>query len=195
MLDPVAMDATSRPQCLDGTRKDLLYSLIHGLTAPSPETNVFWLYGLAGSGKSTIATTIADQLRDHAELGAFLFFDRNSPAQSGPNGVIRTLAYQMALSNNILRDAICDAIERDPQLTTRTLNSQFNDLILAPLRSCSSRIKRPVICVLDAFDECGDAQSRRTLLGLLAEHLPLLPQHFRFLITSRPELDLRSTLR
>ncbi|KZP30866.1 WD40 repeat-like protein [Athelia psychrophila] len=196
MLDPAVMDGTFRPQCLDGTRRNILHCLIHGLTAPSPETNVFWLHGLAGSGKSTIATTIAEQLRGRAELelGAFLFFDRNSPSQSGPNGVIRTLAFQLALSNNILRDAICDAIERDPQVTTRPLNSQFNDLVLTPLRSCSSRITGPVICVLDAFDECGDAQSRRTLVRLLAEHLPLLPQHFRFLVTSRPEPDLRSTL-
>ncbi|KZP31128.1 hypothetical protein FIBSPDRAFT_1037603 [Athelia psychrophila] len=194
MLDPAVMDATFRPQCLDGTRRDVLHSLIHRLTAPSPDTTVLWLHGLAGSGKSTIATTIAEQLRDRAELGAFLFFDRSSPLQSGPNGVIRTLAFQMALSNNILRDAICDAIERDPQVTTRPLNSQFNDLIMTPLRACSSKIMVPVVCVIDALDECGDAQSRRTLIRLLAEHLPLLPQHFRFLITSRPEPDLRSTL-
>ncbi|KZP31119.1 WD40 repeat-like protein [Athelia psychrophila] len=196
ILDPAVMDGTFRPQCLDGTRRDVLHSLIHELTAPSPETNVFWLYGLAGSGKSTIATTIAEQLRGRSELvlGAFLFFDRNSPSQSGPSGVIRTLAFQMALSNDILRDAICDAIERDPQATTRPLNSQFNDLILAPLRSCASRITGPVICVLDALDECGDAQSRRTLVHLLAERLALLPPHFRFLITSRPESDLRSML-
>ena len=189
------MNATSRPQCLTGTRADILQSLIRDLTAPSPEANVIWLSGVAGAGKSTIATTIAELLRGWSQLGAFLFFDRNSPTQSGPDGVIRTLAYQLALSVDTLTHAICEAIEKDSQIITRPLTSQFNDLLLAPLRACLPNMKTPVIVVLDAFDECGDAHSRRALLNLLSEHLPLLPRHIRFLITGRPELDLNGAFR
>ncbi|KZP07145.1 hypothetical protein FIBSPDRAFT_841516 [Athelia psychrophila] len=187
------MDATSRPQCLDGTRTAILHSLITYLTRPVPDTNVVWLNGMAGSGKSTIATTIAEQLHDRGQLGAFLFFDRNSPAQSGPDGVIRTLACQLALSNSVLREAICDAIEKDPQIATRTLDSQSKALVMAPLHSCSAKMVGPVVIILDAFDECGDAQSRRALIHLLITNLPLLPHTFRFLITGRPELDLNNT--
>ncbi|KZP07137.1 hypothetical protein FIBSPDRAFT_914554 [Athelia psychrophila] len=187
------MDATSRPQCLNGTRTAILQSLVNNLTRAAPGTNVFWLHGMAGSGKSTIATTIAEQLHDRSQRGAFLFFDRNSPAQSGPDGVIRTLACQLALSNGVLREAICDAIEKDPQIATRTLDSQFKALVMAPLRSCSAKMAGPVVIILDAFDECGDdAQSRRALIHLLITNLPLLPHTFRFLITGRPELDLNN---
>ncbi|KZP14104.1 hypothetical protein FIBSPDRAFT_834333 [Athelia psychrophila] len=186
------MDATSRPQCLDGTRTAILQSLISDLTAPASETNIYWLHGVAGSGKSTISTTVAEQLHDRGKRGAFLFFDRNCPAQSGPNGVIRTLACQLAFSDAVLADAICDAIKQDPQIATRTLDSQFKALVLTPLRACSAKMAGPVVIILDAFDECGDAQSRRALVHLFITNLPLLPHPFRFLITGRPELDLNN---
>ncbi|KZP08543.1 hypothetical protein FIBSPDRAFT_1052362 [Athelia psychrophila] len=192
ILDPIPMNAASRPRCLKGTRERILQSLSDNLTAPSAAAKVLWLHGMAGSGKSTIATTIAEHFHKCGQRGAFLFFDRNSPAQSGPDGVIRTLAHQLALSNDILRNAICDAIERDPQIATTTLTLQFSDLIMTPLRSCASQIMRPIVIILDAFDECGDAQSRKALLHLLIKHLPTLPHQFRFLITGRPELDLNN---
>ncbi|KAF7968066.1 hypothetical protein HWV62_32049 [Athelia sp. TMB] len=193
-LDPITMNAISRPQCLEGTRDAILQSLIRDLTMHSPERNVLWLFGVAGSGKSTLATTIAERLRLGGQIGAFLFFDRNSPAQSGPDGVVRTLAHQLALFNPTLREAICDVIERDPQIATRTLIAQFDHLIKAPLDSCAHQMKGPVVVILDAFDECGDAQSRRALLHMLVKQLPLLPHQFRFLITSRPEFDLHNAI-
>ncbi|KAF7979328.1 hypothetical protein HWV62_42739 [Athelia sp. TMB] len=195
-LNPVTMDAISRPKCLEGTRDAILQSLVRDLTMLSPGLNVLWLSGVAGSGKSTLATTIAERLRlVVGQMGAFLFFDRNSPAQSGPDGVIRTMAYQLALSNPTLRDAICKVIERDPQIGTRTLITQFNDLIKTPLSSCAHQVTGPVAIILDAFDECGNAQARRALLHLLVKELPLLPHQFRFLITSRPELDLNDSFK
>ncbi|KAF7984956.1 hypothetical protein HWV62_9893 [Athelia sp. TMB] len=193
LLDPVVMNAAYRHQCLPGTRNALLESILHDLTVPIPDTNVIWLTGLAGSGKSTLATTIAEYLHNEGLLGAFLFFDRNSPSQSGPDVVIRTLAYQLAMSNKAIRDVICDVIEADPQIANRTLTHQFSDLLLRPLQACSSEITKPIVVILDAFDECGDPLSRRTLAYLLAEQLHSLPHQLRFVITGRPQLDLNNT--
>ncbi|KAF7973355.1 hypothetical protein HWV62_15525 [Athelia sp. TMB] len=190
LLDPVVMNASYRHQCMAGTRQVILQNFTYDLTTPSLETSAIWLTGVAGSGKSTIATTIAEHIHARGQLGAFLFFDRNTPSLSTPDAVIRTLAYQLAMSNKALRDAICDAIERDPQIATRTLSHQFSDLLFGPLQSCASKITKPIVIILDAFDECGDPLSRRSLAYLLAEKLPLLPPQYRFLITGRPQLDL-----
>ncbi|KAF7966502.1 hypothetical protein HWV62_38124, partial [Athelia sp. TMB] len=193
LLDPVSMDATHRHQCLQGTRESILKSFVQDLTTPSPDTNIIWLTGLAGSGKSTIATTLAEHLHARGLLGAFLFFDRHSPSLSRPDMVIRTLAYQLAMSNQAFRDAVCEVIEQDPQIANRTLTHQFKELLLSPLGACSSRLSHPIVVVLDAFDECGDVHSRRALSYLFAEQLPLLPHNIRFLITGRPQLDLNNT--
>ncbi|THH00501.1 hypothetical protein EW026_g2047 [Hermanssonia centrifuga] len=55
-------------------------------------------------------------------------------------------------------------------------------------------ISRPILVVIDALDECGDAEDgaqRAALLKLLSTP-GKLPSNLRFFITSRPEPDIRS---
>jgi ABC-type dipeptide/oligopeptide/nickel transport system ATPase subunit len=52
-------DAIQRATCLTGTRSEILATVTEHLSTVHPETNVYWLSGVAGSGKSTIANTVA----------------------------------------------------------------------------------------------------------------------------------------
>ncbi|KAF7979693.1 hypothetical protein HWV62_41709 [Athelia sp. TMB] len=193
-LDPAKMNAADRPVCLPGTRQDLLKTTIEWLMTPSDE-NILWLHGAAGLGKSTLATTIAEYFRGLQRRGAFLFFDRNSPIESAPARVISTLAYQIAEHHGGVHAAVSAAIDKDPQLVSAPLASQFISLLSEPLSTASSQIEGPIIVILDALDECGDASSRRTLLNLLSSlDFAKLPRQFRFLITSRPDHDIKVAL-
>jgi hypothetical protein len=192
LLDPVKMDASLRSQCLLGTRQEVLSFVTGWLTTPSEDKNVFWLYGLAGSGKSTISTTVAEYFRDLGRLGAFIFFDRNNPTNSDPSTVIRTLAHQLASFDSHIRSAVCTAIERDNSIASASIQRQSAKLLLDPLESIT--MEGPVVIVIDALDECGDATSRKSLLRLLADELGQLPRTFRFLITSREESDINAAL-
>ncbi|KAF7979694.1 hypothetical protein HWV62_41711 [Athelia sp. TMB] len=192
-LDPAKMNAADRPMCLPGTRKDLLKQIFDWLMTPSEE-NVLWIHGAAGLGKSTLATTVAEYFRGLQRRGAFLFFDRNSPIESAPSRVISTLAYQMAEHNGDVRAAISAAIDRDPQLVSAPLSSQFVSLLSEPLSKASAQIQGPIIIILDALDECGNVTTRRGLLDVLSRELGKLPCQFRFLITSRPDHDIKVAL-
>jgi hypothetical protein len=186
------MDAFSRPECLPETRQDILMLIADWLTTPS-EQNILWLHGLAGSGKSTISTTVAEYFRELGRLGAFLFFDRNDSINSKPVGVIRTLAYKLASFDSRITAAICTQIEHNSGVTEASLRVQFTKLILEPLSSLSVlQTQGPVIIIIDAFDECGDPVSRKSLLTLLAQNLIKLPAIFKFLITSRREFDIEA---
>ena len=192
-LNPARMDGSLRPKCLPCTRQDILKWITDWLTTPSPGQNILWLHGLAGSGKSTISTTIAEYFRELKRLGAFMFFDRNDRANSEPAAVIRTLSHKLASFHPAIRAAICEQIKSDPGITEASIHLQFSKLIMEPL--CSLPIvynEGPVIIVLDAFDECGDPASRESLLELLAHELVKLPSCFRFVITSRGEFDIDS---
>ena len=187
------MNASSRPECLPDTRQDLLKSLADWLTTPSPDQNILWLHGLAGSGKSTISTTLAEYFRALGRLGAFMFFDRNNPSSSELATVVPTLCYKLASFDPTIRAAVCAQIERDPSITEASLRVQFTKLLREPLSSLAVlHNKGPVIIVLDAFDECGNASSRRDLLALLTRDLAKFPPAFRFLITSRREPDIEA---
>ncbi|KZP24088.1 hypothetical protein FIBSPDRAFT_429370 [Athelia psychrophila] len=189
-LDPANMDTAIKVSCLAGTREDLLKEIIDWLVTPSEEQNVLWLHGAAGLGKSTLANSIAEHFRGRRQQGAFLFFDRNAPLESNPARVIRTLAYQLAEHDQAIKTAISLAMEKDPQLTSAPLSTQFTSLLVDPLSAASHEITGPVIIVLDALDECGDPESRRALLSLLSHELAKFPRQFRFLITSRPNSDI-----
>jgi hypothetical protein len=192
-LNPVRMNASSRPECLPDTRQDLLKSITDWLTTPSPDQNIFWLCGLAGSGKSTIATTIAEYFRELGRLGAFMFFDRKNPSSSEPAAVVPTLCHKLASFDPTIRAAVCAQIERDPGITEASLRVQFTKLLREPLGSLAApHTKGPVIIVLDAFDECGDSSSRKDLLALLASDFTKFPPPFRFVITSRREPDIEA---
>lgn len=69
-LNPVNMDAASRIECLPDTRLDILSFMKEFVSGHYGEQNVMWLHGVAGSGKSTVATTIANYFRERGRLGA-----------------------------------------------------------------------------------------------------------------------------
>ncbi|KAJ7627329.1 hypothetical protein FB45DRAFT_1060062 [Roridomyces roridus] len=194
-LNPVDMNASSRILCLPGTRGAILDDIRQWASIPSADSSsLFWLSGVAGSGKSTIATTVAESFRGLERLGAFLFFDRNHQVQSHPDGVIRTLAYWLAQINPHIAGAISAAIQRDPAIVNAPIRTQFQLLLLEPLQSVESRIEGPIIVILDALDECGDPASRAGLLFVVSTELPRLPKNFRFFITSRAEKDISDHL-
>jgi hypothetical protein len=189
------MDASNRSECLDETRVDVVKFIQHWATDATSNQNVFWLHGLAGSGKSTLSTTVANTFRESEQLGAFLFFHRDDIERSDPTNVIRTLAYQLGLCDPQIGAAIAAVIENAPSITMSPLRLQFTKLIIEPLSSIEGPITAPLVLVLDALDECGDAKQRRTLLAVLAAESRKLPATIRMFITSRPEFDIRSAFK
>ena len=189
------MDASAREECLPGTREDILKFITGWLTAPSDDQNILWLYGLAGSGKSTISTTIAEYFRELGRLGAFLFFDRGNPMSSEPSAVIRTLSYKLAYFDPAIKTAVSEQIERSFGITEAATHAQFVKLLKEPLASLHGLDNQgPIIIILDAFDECGDPASRKGLLSLFAQEWAKLPSVFRFLITSRRIPDIETAI-
>ncbi|KAJ7127610.1 WD40 repeat-like protein [Mycena epipterygia] len=189
-LKPVDMSATLRPLCLKGTRQKMLNDITEWVNDPVALSNVVWLSGVAGSGKSTISTTVSESLRASNRLGAFLFFDRNDISRSDPGSVIRTIAYKLGLSNPYIGSMISGVIHHDPAVVDAPIQTQFKALLLDPLTSVKQHTPRPILIVLDALDECGDPRSRATLLSILSNEFPKLPHIIRLLITSRRDPDI-----
>lgn len=189
-LNPVETDAFNRPQCLHGTRVGIRTQITDIMTSES-DNNVLWLHGVAGSGKSTVCATVAEYFRSISRLGAFLFFERG---KSEPSTVIRTLAYMLASFDSSIANRVIAAFENDNSIARASAATQFEKLITEPLTDAASAIQGPVFVVLDSLDECGTPESRRELMRLLSQEFPKLPSNFRFLITSRPEVDIMHAL-
>lgn len=189
-LEPTIMDASERAECLPGTRIDVIQTITNWATEQCLESRVLWLHGLAGSGKSTLATTIARQFEDNGLLGAFLFFERAVENHNRPSNVIRTIAHQLGSSDPRIGTQISAALENIHNIP-QSLLSQFSKLLVEPLTALQT-LEAPILLVLDALDECGNAYDRETFLVALATESVRLPSFIRLLITSRAEPDIKA---
>ena len=139
-------------RCFEGTRTTILKKVRDWLDRSISDTTVepiYWVNGLAGIGKSTIARTIAEDARRPAPLGASFFFSRQERELSDAALFIPTIAYQLAQSYPEMRPAIHRVFVQDPDVVKTSFMTQFENLILEPLRKMVHR--KPVFLVVDAL--------------------------------------------
>jgi hypothetical protein len=98
---PVASEAAfnslhnqHEPTCLLNTRAELLKDITAWVDGPD-ERSIFWLNGIAGTGKSTVARTIARTYYNRGDLRASFFFSRGGGDLSNANKLVTTLARQL----------------------------------------------------------------------------------------------------
>ena len=149
--------------------------------------NVLLLIGAAGTGKSTIATTVAGRYQRKGLLGCHMFFTRG---KSDPGNIIQSIAYSLSVYNQDIAESVVEKLKSSGDIGPSNVKTKFEVLLGDPLSAVATKIHNPVLIVLDALDECGTPELRRSLVDVLRDCLPSLPVNFRILITSRPEEDI-----
>ena len=154
------------------------------------DRHVFWLNGLVGTGKSTIAQTFAKMVADDGTLGASFFCSRDYLDRKELKNIFPTLSYQLACRYPAFRTQIIPVIKRDPSVARNSLISQLKDLIVDPLSSTGISC----VIIIDALDECVDDQPASAILSVLARFFKQLLS-VKFFITGRPEPRIRAGFR
>ncbi|KAG8844904.1 hypothetical protein FRB96_002793 [Tulasnella sp. 330] len=182
--------SSKKPPCLKGTRVSLLNRIKRWIEVRSDSgPRALCLKGSVGIGKSSIGSTIAEDQRASHQLGAEFYFTVDQ--QDRNEAVLVVLARQLASwSEGKLRFDIANAILEDPEITRRTPEVQFRQLIQAPLQALAGEPDSPTLVILlDGLDECNENYACR-ILQVLGESLVKLPTAVRVIITSRPEPHL-----
>ncbi|OJJ42671.1 hypothetical protein ASPZODRAFT_169958 [Penicilliopsis zonata CBS 506.65] len=174
-------------KCLEGTRVEILNDL-EQWGKENDDKPIFWLSGMAGTGKSTISRTICQRFNEHNLLGASFFFSRNGELRNHSAALFTTLASQLADSLPALREYMSKAIDIDKTISEQSPKSQCERLILEPLSELDKKLLLPlqIVIVLDALDECQD-HSQHAIPELLSNVSGFNSIHLRTLIVSRPE--------
>jgi hypothetical protein len=149
------------------------------------------LSGLAGTGKSTIARTVARKYFEKRCLGASFFFTRGGGDVGHVGKFITTIAVQLASSVPTLHQHICDAIMERSDIARQSLRDQWHHLVLSPLSKLDGHDCQSYVLVVDALDECDDKNNIRIIPQLLAEARSLEKVQLRVFLTSRPEIPIR----
>ncbi|CCO28509.1 Vegetative incompatibility protein HET-E-1 OS=Podospora anserina GN=HET-E1 PE=4 SV=1 [Rhizoctonia solani AG-1 IB] len=173
-----------RSGCTPNTRVKILEEAVAWSRKPDSQT-IYWMNGMAGTGKTTIAYSLCERLEQSRQLGACFFFSRSSPDCRDVNRVVPTLAYQLARFSNPYQNELCKVLSNNPDVARSGVPVQFEQLIAGPLSKVKAAIPTDVIVVIDALDECSDTHGTQSVLELVFRHAKSLP--VKFFVTSRPE--------
>lgn len=194
--------------CLPGTRMEIIESIVYWATGaqlpqnearqwgswvPNPNARVLWVCGMSGAGKSTIIRSVAARLEELGRLGTLYGFSDATQATTNPSTLFSTIARDLADRDSLRKQLLIDLIKVNESIRTTTdCRLQFQHFILAPSSEIAS-VGETVI-IIDAFDESGNMQVRRDILGILTKRAHDFPSGLRFIITSRFESDVQESL-
>ncbi len=185
-------DPDEEAECLPGTREGVLGQIQEWVDGPSP-TCLFWLNGMAGRGKTTIARSIARVYHEKQQLGASFFFSKSSNDGRKTTKFFTTIAAQLANACPLLKPFIAKAVKQNKNVANDRLRDQWKQLIFKPLSGYmpdnnSGAPQLRLVLVVDALDECESHHA--DILNCLAEAAELKTVRLRILVTSRPETPI-----
>lgn len=187
---------TSRDECHPATCLEILDTIYRWAADPS-SPSIFWLQGMAGTGKSTIAQTVSKQL-DGETLGASFFFKRGEGDRGMARRFFETLASQMVCKQPFLTPVLYDMMTKEFDIGSKTLETQFRHLwprFFEELSVKPGLEPKTVVIVVDALDECHPPEDARLLFKLLTENNINSPVKPKILFTSRPEYHVADNVR
>ncbi|KAG8918226.1 hypothetical protein FRC02_002521 [Tulasnella sp. 418] len=176
--------------CLENTRTTVLKEIFEWARDVEAR-QVYWLHGIAGVGKTTIAHTVATTLEDGC-LGASFFFSRDYADRRNVIHLLPSIAYQLSQSNPDFKRALATCLEKRRDAGAAALSVQIEHLMLKPLQGMRVPSSSFVI-VIDALDEC-DSDHIRTLLELISTLVRNI-RFIKFFITGRPEHHIFDSFR
>ena len=189
----------TRETCAEGTRKKIREDIIRwAMSSSSDSPSVFWMTGDAGSGKTTIACTIAqhfdrlDRAKDpipHTVLGGSFFCSRQYEETRERIRILPTLVYQLAQKSRSYAHALHQADKFD---SDDKLSDQMEDLLSGPWQESEAQRQElpPYLVIVDALDEI-EGQEGSAFLGDLIKAIDgRYLQGIKFFVTSRPDPDV-----
>ncbi|KAI0015721.1 hypothetical protein F4780DRAFT_50133 [Xylariomycetidae sp. FL0641] len=146
--------------------------------------SIFWIYANPGTGKTFLAAHIIDELSQFGMECAYYFFHVGNKMSRSIGGFLRSMAFQMALSNSAVRDKLTELHEEGSTFDQDDARTIWNKIFLKGI--FQARVYTPQYWVIDALDECNKYHELFTMLKGLQPAFPL-----RIFITSRKVSDMQ----
>ncbi|KAJ3129353.1 hypothetical protein HK100_008689 [Physocladia obscura] len=185
-LIPVSVDEIVNEKLdamLEGTREQLLKEISEWFSNPKSDC-IFWLKGVAGSGKLVVAAQVTKMLQVSKINSCVFFCKYDVLEQSDPRKLIQTISYQLARCFPTALESIQREIADNSSILGSSISLMATKLILDPLKQCNNS---NLVIVIDALDEC---RNRNEVIKVFNRIFTELPDGIKFFITSRPEHDI-----
>jgi hypothetical protein len=164
----------------------------------SNDSQVLWVKGDPGKGKTMLLCGIIDELRSTTKMEnpqaqtslSFFFCQATDPKLSNAHAVLRGLIYMLVDTQPSFLSLTRKRFNQngEPQFGDAEAWAALCNMFLCILRDCTAD---KIYIVVDALDEC--VQDRDKLLQLILQETRGLP-HVKWIISSRNHVDQRTRL-
>ncbi|KAG8794111.1 hypothetical protein FRC12_000459 [Ceratobasidium sp. 428] len=181
-----------RGRCTQNTRVELLED-IYEWACNDKSQKIYWLNGMAGTGKTTIAYSFCERLEDSRKLAASFFCSRQLPSCRDVNRIVPTVSYQLSRFSRLFRSALSEVLKDNPDVHNQVLREQFKSMVLNPLEYVKDALRTDLVVVIDALDECDNNDGVDRMLSALLSSAQRLP--IKFFVASRPDAKILDRMR
>ncbi|KAI0259996.1 hypothetical protein BC834DRAFT_961477 [Gloeopeniophorella convolvens] len=197
--DPSMNHNETRSRHYDGTSTWLVNS--SAFLEWKANGSLLWISGKPGAGKTFLCSTVVEDLINPPPVPdiwqittAYFYCSFRDSEKQNVRGLLRSVLIQLSTQSNFLYLILCRLFSKN---NSSNLKPSDSDLVecLKEMLTCSDGI---TYIVVDALDECpnsGTTSERRAILKLLEQLTGLRLPTLRLCVTSRPEDDIRSTLK
>jgi hypothetical protein len=127
-------------------------------------------------------------------LAGSFFFKRGEADRGSTAKLFTTIVRQLVHHLPGLIPRVKEEIEREADIPT-SLPDQSNRLFFEPLKSLEPDLKKTVVLVIDALDECDGDNDVRRLISLLPQVQTIKTVRVKIFLTSRPEHPIQPGFR
>ncbi|XP_015749814.1 PREDICTED: uncharacterized protein LOC107329659 isoform X1 [Acropora digitifera] len=180
---------------LQGTRESFFAQVETWLDDASSPNRVMVISGNAGMGKSVLAAETCRRMQKTGRLSGSHFCHHDKARHRNPKVMLQSLACHLSCNLPEYKRALVEELCRNLGLEINDL--EVGDLFELLFEEPLSRVTEPgfiSLVVLDALDE-SEYQGRNDLLDVIAKHFKKLPHWLRFLVTTRPEINIWDRLK
>ena len=180
---------------LEGTREWIFAKVNNWLNDSNSPHRVMVIVGNAGTGKSVIAAEVSKRMQQNGRLSGCHFCQHNKLRHQDPKVMLQSLAWHLSCTVLEYKIALVEQLSRNLGMDINAMKTEdfFELLFEEPL----SRLTDPgftSLVVIDALDE-SEYKGRNELLEVIANCFDKLPLWIRFLVTTRPEINIWDSLK
>ena len=179
----------------EGTRVSFFERVQKWLDDRSSSNRVMVISGNAGMGKSVISAIVCKRMQEDSRLSGSHFCQHDKARYRNAKIMLQSLACQLSDCLPEYKNALVKTLSRNLGLEPN--NMELKDLFEVLFEGPLSDLKDPgrnVLMVIDGLDE-SEYQGRNELLDVIANNFRRLPCWIRFLVTTRPEINIADSLK
>ena len=180
---------------LEGTRQSIFAKVNNWLSDINSPNRVMVISGNPGMGKSVIAAVMCKRMQEDGRLSGSHFCQHDRARHRNPKVMLQSLAYHLSYCLPGYKKALVEQLSRNLglEISDMEVGDLFELLFEVPLGSLKDPGSTSLV-VIDALDE-SEYQGRNELLEVIAKYFNKLPVWIRFLVTTRPEINICESLK